>query len=225
MHWSGTVKSCCATAERPATLAIRGTVRYLGEPLKKRMMNTAGIPGLPPGGVPREDLVLDAEGGVAGALIYIATGAEQSSVPPPETPVTMEMDGFRYRPHVLALQVGQELIIHNRDSALHHPHPIGERNPSLSLFGFPKDEPRRVTFTRPEIPIKLKCDIHPWMSAYIAVLDHPYFAVTDEKGRFEMRDLPAGKYTLRLWHEKLQAMDQDIDVRRDVIVAFTGTQK
>src|SRR4029453_17864388 len=215
---------CCATAEHPATSAIRGTVRYLGVRPKPRIFKLPGYPDFPPGGVLREALVLDAEGGVSWAVVYVASVLERTPYPPPETPVQMEVKGFRYTPHVLALQVGQELILHNRDPTLHPPHVLTERNPE-SMFGFPKDEPRRITFVHPEMAMRLQCDIHPWMKAYVAVLDHPYFAVTDENGRFEIHDLPPGKYTLRLWHEKLQARDQEVDLRRDVTIDFVGTQK
>ena len=213
---------CSAAPERPATHSIRGTVRYLGTRPKPKTYNFPGYPELPPGGIPREDLVLDGQGGVKNAVVYVA-GLE-GTAPPPETPVVLEVQGLRYDPHVLALQVGQELIVHNRDSGLHHVHFIPERNP-VSMFGIPKDDPRRITFVQPEVGMRVQCGIHPWMRAYVAVLDHPFFAVTDEQGRFEIRDLPPGKVTVRVWHEKLQADDQQVDVRREAPVNFVGTPK
>jgi hypothetical protein len=203
---------CCAPSEHPATSTIQGTVRFVGVPPKPRTFNLSGFPAGPRGGIPREDLVLDEAGGVKGALVYVAAGLERAPVSPPATPIVMEVNDLRYSPHVLALQVGQELMVHNRDSAFHHPHVIAEKNP-LAMFGFPGGGSNRLTFTHPEIPVRLLCDVHPWMKAYVAVLDHPYFAMTDERGRFEIPGLAAGRYTLRLWHEKLKADDLEIEVK------------
>jgi plastocyanin len=168
---------------------------------------TFGAVGVPAGGIPREDLVVDGQGNVHWAFVYIRKGLEGKTFEPPTTPVVMEQRGMIYRPHVVGVQIGQRLEIVNRDKQVHNVHSFTH----LSLFGAPQPDltvPWRGVFPKAEVMAQIRCDIHPWMRAWIGVVNHPYFAVTDVDGTFEIRDLPPGRYTLSLWHEKLEADDQ-----------------
>ncbi len=208
---------CCAPP--PATtVVLRGTVRFAGPMPKLRPYTlTDDIPGVPKEGIPREDLVVDAHGGVRWALVYVRKGVEGRAFEGP--PVRMEISGFRYRPHVVGVQVGQTLEIHNRDQRLHHVHSVSDRN--MSFGAAMPAEPWTTRFANPEVMVDLRCDIHPWMRARVGVLDHPYFAVTDAEGNFEIKNLPPGNYTLAVWHERLQPQEREIAVTDNATENFT----
>lgn len=158
----------------------------------------------------KEDLLLDAEGRVKNAFVAITKGLEGRTFKPPAEEVLLDQKRCVYAPHVLGVQVGQKLRIRNSDEVLHNIHGEGFMNP-----GFNKAQPAghdevRV-FQTPELMFQMKCDIHPWMSAHIGVMEHPYFAVSDAAGRFEIKGLPAGKYSLTIWHERAEKIVREIE--------------
>ena len=117
--------------------------------------------------------------------------------------VTLERKKCGYSPRVLGLRVGQSLVVVNSDPTTHNTHPTPKLNREWNYSQAPQGEPIIKTFSREEVLIPFKCNQHPWEKAYVAVLDHPFFAVTDTSGNFEIRGLPAGNYTLVVWHERL----------------------
>ena len=120
-----------------------------------------------------------------------------------------------YRPRVQGVRVGQTLRIVNSDSFTHNVYSFARRNRAFNI-GQPGQGTREKVFRRPEPAIKVQCDIHPWMTAYLFVLDHPFFAVSDESGSFAISGLPAGKHTLVAWHEKLGQQETQISVTSEV---------
>ena len=117
-----------------------------------------------------------------------------------------------YRPHVLGLQVGQPLQIINSDATLHNVHSLAKNQPQFNL-GMPIPNMRMTKkFNVPEVMVKFKCDVHPWMNAYIGVMAHPFYAVTSADGNFELAELPVGQYTVAAWHEKLGGREEKIEV-------------
>jgi len=151
----------------------------------------------------RESLIVGPEGGLTSVFVHVASGLGDRVFSPPKDPVTLDQRGCTYRPHVIGVQVGQPLRLLNSDSTLHNVHTISKDNRPFN-FGMPV-EGQQVTkfFTHPEVMVKAKCDVHPWMAAFIGVSSHPFFQVTGADGAFALRGLPAGTYEIETWHESL----------------------
>jgi plastocyanin len=142
-------------------------------------------------------------GGLGNVFVYIKDGLGNYWVDVPAEPVKLDQGACRYTPHVLGVRAGQPLEISNSDGTMHNVHALARVNGDFN-FGQPnKGQTDRRTFTKPEIMVTLKCDVHAWMNAYVGVVNHPYFAVSVKGGGFELKTVPAGTYTIEAWHEKL----------------------
>lgn len=128
------------------------------------------------------------------------------------TPVEFDQRGCTYRPHVLGLMVNQPLKIINSDATLHNVHGLFKKNAQFNQGMNTKGQTIEKKFASPEMGVKVKCDVHGWMAAYVNVMDHPYFAVTDDKGEFNINGLPAGEYTVEAWHEKFGTKSEKVKV-------------
>ena len=159
-----------------------------------------------------ESLLLGPHGVVANAFVYVEKGLEGKTFETPTTPVIIDQRGCWFRPRVLGIQVGQPLQVVNSDPVTHNIHPMAAVNREWNHSMGPGDDPITRKFTKPEIMIPVKCNIHSWMHAYIGVLDHPYFATTGEDGSFTLPNLPRGTYTVAVWQEKLGTLRQQITV-------------
>jgi plastocyanin len=157
-----------------------------------------------------EDIVVGA-GGLANVIIYVSDGLGGRTFETPQQPAVFEQRGCQYKPHVLALQTNQKLDVVNNDDTTHNIHPTPNNNREWNRSQ-PHGVPIEETFPREEIAILVKCNVHPWMRGYIAVFKHPYFAVTDKNGSFDLKDLPPGTYTITAWQEKLGTLSQKITV-------------
>ena len=144
-------------------------------------------------------------------VVFVSEGLGDRTFDPPPQPVTMEQKGCVYAPHIVSLRANQELDIVNNDATTHNIHPAPSNNREWNKAQAPGTRVD-ATFAREEIAIPLKCNIHPWMRSYIAVFKHPFFAVTDKAGNFELKNLPPGDYTIEAWHEKLGKSIQKISV-------------
>ncbi|MDP7558018.1 MAG: carboxypeptidase regulatory-like domain-containing protein, partial [Candidatus Marinimicrobia bacterium] len=123
--------------------------------------------------------------------------------PAPEEHAVLDQNGCIYSPHVLGVQVGQVVDILNTDGTLHNVHAMPKLNSEFNV-AMPKFKKKKeVTFTKQEIMFPIKCDVHPWMKCYVGAVNHPFFDVSGEDGTFKISGLPAGTYTLEVWHEKL----------------------
>jgi len=183
--------------------SIGGTIGYAGEPFeRKRIRQDAECDELNPEPVRTEAVIVNENGSLKNVFVYVKEGLEGHTFQPPSEAVIFDQRGCMYSPHVVGMQTGQTFKILNSDPLLHNIHALPEENRGFN-FGMPKqgDERERV-FMTPEVMIKIKCDVHPWMSAWAGVLDHPYFAVTGDDGSFSIEGLPAGEYVLEAWHEK-----------------------
>lgn len=158
-----------------------------------------------------EDIVVGENHGLANVVVYVADGLGERTFDTPQQPVVIDQKGCQYKPHVLALQTHQKLDVVNSDDTTHNIHPMPNNNREWN-----KSQPHGVqieeSFPREEITIPVKCNIHPWMHGYIAVFKHPYFAVTDKNGSFDIKGLPPGTYTIKAWQEKLGTLSQKITV-------------
>ena len=150
-------------------------------------------------------------GGVPHVFVYIKRGI-QGRYPTPEKPVMLNQSGCMFVPHVFGLQVGQPLHIVNNDETFHNVHSLTKHNAGFNVSQPQKGMKATRRFSRPEIMVKLRCDVHGWMEAYCGVLPHPFFTVTDENGAFEISSLPAGDYTMEAWHELWGAIEQDVTI-------------
>ncbi len=128
------------------------------------------------------------------------------------TEVKFDQKGCDYVPHVLAFTAGSTVDIINDDGILHNIHTYSTKNPSFNMAQpkFKKVIQQKVE--QPEV-IRVTCDAHGWMHGWWVATDTPYFAVTDDKGNYEIKDVPAGNYTITVWHEKLGTQDQKVDVK------------
>ncbi len=163
------------------------------------------------GTVLSEELVVH-EGGLQNVFVYIKEGLEGQTFEPPAAPVTIANRECMYAPHVSGVQVGQPVILLNEDPTLHNIHSYSQTMKPWNL-GLPFQGMKQVKkFDSAEVMVTLKCDVHPWMIGYVGVLPHPYFAVTNSKGEFEIKNLPPGDYMIEAWHEKLGAQSQTIKI-------------
>jgi plastocyanin len=130
----------------------------------------------------------------------------------PTTPVQITQEGCMYSPHVIALMAGQNLDIKNGDPTNHNIHPMPANNPDFNQSQPPGSGDIQHSFGREEVMVPVKCNIHPWMRAYIGVISHPFFAVTGDDGTYSIKGLPPGTYTIEVWQEKYGTQDQQITV-------------
>jgi plastocyanin len=152
------------------------------------------------------------DGKLGNVFVYVKTGLEGKTFPAPADKKELDQQGCLYTPRVQGIQVGQPLTIKNTDATLHNVHALATTNPEFNQAqpnGLP---PFDKTFDKQELMVHVKCDVHPWMTAYVGVLPHPFFATSGEDGTFAIKNLPPGKYTLEAWHEKLGTQDQEITV-------------
>lgn len=192
---------------------ITGKVVYTGKkPLAKpvKMDNAPECALLHDTPVLDEKIAASKEGALANAFVYIKQGLEGKQFEPPAAPAVIDQKGCWFGPHVLGLQVGQTLKVTNSDPLTHNIHPLPEHNRDWNQSQPPNAEPFERRFTQPEVMIRVKCNIHGWMYAWIGVVAHPYFAVTGADGAFVLRNVPPGNYTLEVWQEELGRQEQPI---------------
>ncbi len=153
------------------------------------------------------------QGVIENVFVYIKSGLPAGKTwPIPETPVLLDQKGCHYEPHVFGVMAGQDILIRNSDPTAHNIHAMPVDNTE-----FNKGQPKMgMTFTEvfsnPEIGLKIKCDVHPWMSAYCNVMAHPFYAVSDAAGKFTIPDVPAGTYIIGTWIEHSGLKPQVLEV-------------
>jgi len=203
-----------AAGAATGTASIKGKISFEGTapaPEKVKVTADPKCAAMHPNGLEKSPIQVK-DGGLANVFIYVKSGIS-GSYPAPTTAVTLDQTGCNYSPHIVALQAGQTLTIRNSDDTLHNIHPRPTVNTEFNI-----GQPRRGmessrTFEKPEVWITVGCDVHPWMRSYIAVVPHPFFAVSGEDGSFEIKGLPAGDYEIEAVHEKLDRQTQKITVK------------
>jgi plastocyanin len=163
--------------------------------------------------VPNEMLALGSGNTMGNIMVWVSKGVPAGKTyPAPKTPVVLDQHGCQYVPHVMGIMVGQPYRILNSDGILHNVHTLPKINPS-----FNRGQPATVkevttSFPKPEGMFQIKCDVHPWMSAYIAVFTHPFFSATATDGKFTISGLDPGTYEITAWHEKLGTKTASVTV-------------
>src|SRR3989475_2963429 len=143
-------------------------------------------------------------------FVYIKDGLGNYIYDTPTEKATIDQKQCRYHPHVFGVRTNQPIEIINSDPTLHNIHAMPKGNSEFNTGQPIQGMKMTHTFDKPEVMVPFKCDVHGWMNAYVGVLDHPYYAVTKDDGKFELKDLPAGTYTIEAWHEKLGATPQSV---------------
>ena len=210
-------------AKEPAPVAdnndasISGTVTFKGEAPEMALLDMAADPVCAEKNQEdpkrRQVLVLGDSQRIANVLVQIKGGLPAMEHEAPAEVVEFDQGGCQYSPHVFALRVGQTLKILNPDGTLHNVHAFSKVNAEFNE-AMPKfrTELEKVFDKAEPTPFAVKCDVHPWMNAWAAVFDHPYFAVTGSDGSFTIGNLPAGTYELEIWHERLPAQTVTVTV-------------
>ena len=163
--------------------------------------------------VPNEALVLGSGNTMGNVMVWVSGGLPEGKTwPAPTTPVVLDQKGCQYHPHVMGIMVGQPYRILNSDGILHNIHALPKINRTFNE-SMPGTRLEAMTsFPRPETAFQIKCDVHPWMSAYIAVFTHPFFSVTSTDGTYTISGLDPGKYEITAWHERLLTQTASVTV-------------
>ena len=179
--------------------ALAGRVRIEGDPPARSVLDVGScMPGVE---TLDESVVVNPDGTLRNVVVWIAEGAGAAETPGPPDPVRLDQKGGAFVPHVLAVRVGQKVLVVNSDPVRHNVRLTAFLNASGTVMQSPGPEPTERVFDQPELPIQIVCDIHRWMKCHAAVFDHPWFAVTGDGGTFRFEGLPPGKYRLETWHE------------------------
>ena len=198
-----------ATPIDPATAAsVSGTVKLDGAAPKPVKIDMAQDPACK--GANMSENVVASGGDLANVFVYVKEGLGNRTFDVPKEPVTLDQSGCRYHPHVLGVMANQDVKIVNSDPTTHNIHPTPKDNREWNESQPPSTAPLNKNFAREEIMLPVKCNQHPWMKMYINVTKSPFYAVTGADGKFEIKGLPPGDYTLAFVHEKLGEQDQKV---------------
>ena len=156
-------------------------------------------------------VVVNNNGTLKYVLVFIKEGLGSSSYPTPSDTVIFDQKGCMYTPHVLGIQVGQDFEVRNSDPTLHNVHSLSKENPTFNLAQPKQGMKFFRKFEKPEV-FHIKCEVHNWMSAYVGVFNHPFYAVTGEDGTFVIKGIPEGEYTVEAWHEKYGSQTMKVKV-------------
>ena len=208
-----------ASAAAPAAPAagattITGKVSFEGTAPAPEKIKTSADPKcqqMHPQGM--EKRVIDVTGGgLANAFVWLKSGVT-GTYPPPTEPVLLDQQGCEYHPHIITVRTGESVTIRNSDDTLHNIHPRPAINKEFNIGQARKGMEASRTFDKQEVLIPVGCDVHPWMRSFIAVVDHPFFAVTKPDGTYEIKNVPPGDYEVEVVHEKLKNQSQKVSVK------------
>lgn len=176
---------------------------------------------------PQSDaLLIGSDGGVRNVFVWIREGLDaEYAFETPTAPMVIDQKGCVYSPRVAGVRVGQPIEIVNSDPTLHNVHALPMVNQEFNQGQPVQFSKLSRTFTAPEVMVRVKCDMHRWMAAWIGVVSHPYFSVSGSDGSFQIGNLPPGTYTLEAWHEKLGKKTAQVTIAssQTQTAAFTFT--
>jgi hypothetical protein len=220
-----------AVAAQLQAADITGKVVLKGTPPAERTIDLSPDPkcgALHTAAVSTRHYAVGADGGLANVFVYLKSGVTPSTTPPPTEGQMLDQVGCMYEPYVMGVQVNQKFKIRNSDPTLHNVHATPKPGGPNKEFNFAQPVKGMVSersFAGPEVMVRFKCDVHPWMFAYVGVLDHPYFAVTGKDGTFKIANVPPGKYTVEAYHVKTHGTNpgvaKEVEVTGDTKADFT----
>jgi plastocyanin len=210
----------------PATAgSISASVKFEGTPPAADALKLSKdcLPG--PGPNPQSEAVLvSADGAMQNVFVHVKDGLDPAyKFDPPTAPIQLAQRGCIYKPRVMGVQLGQVIEILNADPTLHNVHALPMVNQEFNKHQPVQNMTMNHVFTAPEVMVRFKCDVHPWMSSWVGVVAHPYFGVSDQSGKLNIKDLPPGEYTLEAWHEKYGRQTKTVKIgdKQDATVEFT----
>lgn len=170
--------------------------------------------------------LVGADGGLGDVVVYIKDGLTGKTFEVPATPVEVDQKACEYLPYVATVQTGQKIMVKNSDAFMHNVNvqftDPGNKPANPNQAQMAGSKPFQYSFAKPEVFLKFKCDVHPWMFSYLTVVDHPFHAVTDKDGKFTIKNVPAGKYTVEAVHRKTHPGGKG--VAQEVTVAADGAK-
>lgn len=195
------------------TGALSGIVRFEGAVPEQTIAQLSGwseCASQHPEGNPKAGDILVTEGKLQNAMVYIKDGLGDRVFAVPTTAVVLDQQGCLFTPRVLGVQTDQPFNMLNSDPLAHNVHGLPKNSSAWNYSLGLKGASRTTSVRKAETMIEIKCDVHPWMRAYLGVFDHPYFALSAADGRFTLKDLPPGDYTIEAWHERFGVQSQKI---------------
>jgi plastocyanin len=177
--------------------------------------------------VVQQTVIRAPDGGLLNAFVNVKGSFPQAAVPPASA--VIDQQGCVYHPRVQGVRVGQTLEVKNSDATLHNIHSMSTKGSDFNVGQPLAGMVYKYQLKADEVMLHVKCDVHSWMTGYIGVVPHPYFAVTDAAGAFTIANVPSGKQALQVWHEQYGALTQTVDVKAGgtttVEFAYTGNEK
>jgi plastocyanin len=204
------IGACLVSASDASAAAIKGTVQYVGGPVETKKLAVTVDQFVCGKDKDAEELSVSPQRGLRNAVVSLAS-------PPPDArwsfsmaPVFLDQRQCVFVPRVIMVPVGGTVEFLNSDRLLHNLHSVSRANAVFNRTQ-PKGRTIPITFTKPEI-VRITCDLHGWMRAWVVVMEHPFHAVTGTAGEFALDNVPPGKYTLNVWHETLGTVTKDVTV-------------
>ena len=170
-----------------------------------------------------EDLIVSRRGEIANAVVWIENAPADAPWPAGEDKTAIDQNGCAFLPRVAIVRAGGTVDFLNSDRLLHNIHSMPKLNAGFNRTQ-PKNRTVPVTFAKPEI-VRIDCDLHSWMTAWVVVAAHPFYAVTNSDGQFSFDKLPAGSYRLQIWHERLGTLERNVTVPEKGSAAITVEMK
>ena len=199
-----------------AASSITGTVTYAGTVPNLRPLAMDADPAcakMHSGPVPSEMLVLGNGNTMGNIMVWVSKGLPAGKTyPAPKNPVVLDQKGCQYHPHVMGIMVGQPYRILNSDGILHNVHALPKINKPFNRAMPATVKEASASFEKPEALFEVKCDLHPWMHAYVGAFTHPFYSVTAKDGKFTISGLDPGTYEVTAWHERLGTQTATVTV-------------
>ena len=219
------VSPVACAADIIGTITLKGTPPAevdIGPKMTEASPDCAAM--YPPGKLPTTHFYVVGPKGELADVVVSLKGVTGKSTGPSQPAALLDQKGCLYTPQILAIQTGQKLLVRNSDNCIHNVHctPTVPGNEEHNDAQMPGAADLTYTFPKPELFLRFKCDVHPWMFAWVSVFDSPYFSISGKDGTFVIKNVPPGKYTVEADHRKLGSQTQDVEVKdSDVTVIFT----
>jgi uncharacterized membrane protein/plastocyanin len=208
-------EAAAPVVESSKTFDVKGVVAFEGVAPKGKKLNLPSGCQKPGQGTAYSNEVIVNNGKLQNVLVRITEGYAHHAYPMPPGEVELDQRGCLYTPRVAVARVGQKVTFINSDPVFHNVRSVTKENQKFNMAMPKKDQRETKVFTRPEIFLQAKCSVHPWMGAYVAVMDHPFYSVSNEQGRFTIPKLPVGTYTIEAWHEVFGTQVQELTVTEE----------